>query len=52
MKIKVTKNFWYKIQYRLPRMLNILTDRSEQLKDNPSYRFQIIKSIWNEKVYK
>lgn len=50
--LKPMYNFWYKIQYRLPRMFDILMDRSEQLKDNPSYRFQIIKSIWNEKVYK
>ena len=43
-------DFIYKLKYRLPRMLDILMDRSEQLIDNPSYRLQIIKSIWSEKV--
>ena len=52
--IKITleqlNNLIYKLKYRLPRMLDILMDKSEQLIDNPSYRFQIIKSIWNEKI--
>jgi hypothetical protein len=44
------KKFWYKVQYRLPRMFDILMDGSEHLKDSPSYRWQLIFKIWNEPV--
>ena len=42
--------FLYKIKYKLPRVLDILFDKSEHLNDNPAFRFQIIKSIWNEPI--
>ena len=37
-----------RINQKLPRVLGILTDRSEALSDNEYYRWQIIRSIWNE----
>ncbi len=37
-----------RINQKLPRMLNILFDESEALIDSPSFRFQIMKQIWNE----
>lgn len=37
-----------RINQKLPRMLNILFDKSEHLEDSPSFRFEIIVKIWNE----
>lgn len=37
-----------RINQKLPRILGILRDKSEALSDNESYRWQIIRSIWNE----
>jgi hypothetical protein len=44
------KNVFLKIQYRLPRIIDIMVDKSEHLRDNPSFRWYIIKSIWNEPI--
>jgi hypothetical protein len=40
--------FVRRINQKLPRILGILKDRSEGLSDNEFYRWQIIRSIWNE----
>jgi hypothetical protein len=40
--------FVRRINQKLPRILGILKDRSEALSDNESYRWSIIRSIWNE----
>jgi hypothetical protein len=40
--------FVRRINQKLPRIFGILKDRSEGLSDNESYRWQIIRSIWNE----
>jgi len=34
---------------KIARIKDILLDKSEAFNDNPNYRFQIVKSIWNEK---
>jgi hypothetical protein len=40
--------FVRRINQKFPRILGILKDRSEGLSDNEFYRWQIIRSIWNE----
>ena len=40
--------FVRRINQKLPRILGMLKDRSEGLSDNESYRWYIIRSIWNE----
>jgi hypothetical protein len=40
--------FVRRINQKLPRILGMLKDRSEGLSDNEFYRWQIIRSIWNE----
>ena len=37
-----------RINQKLPRILAILRDKSEALSDNESYRWEIMRSIWNE----
>jgi hypothetical protein len=44
------KNIFLKLQYRLPRMFDIMMDKSEHLRDSPSYRWKIIFKIWNEPI--
>lgn len=43
--------FLKRINQKFPRMLDILFDKSEALKESPSFRFQIMKQIWNEPLY-
>lgn len=37
-----------RINQKLPRILNIVFDKSEHLEDSSSFRYQIIVKIWNE----
>lgn len=39
-----------RINQKLPRILGILFDDSEIFEDNPLFRYQIIKQIWNENI--
>jgi hypothetical protein len=41
-------NFLKRINQKLPRIIGIWFDKSESLQESPSFRFQIIKQIWNE----
>lgn len=34
---------------KIARIKDILLDKSEAFEDNPNFRFQIVRSIWNEK---
>lgn len=37
-----------RINQKLPRVLDILFDRSEHLRDSPSFRLQLMTQIWKE----
>lgn len=44
------RNFLKKLNLRLGGIIAISVDRSEIFDENPSFRWQIIKSIWNEPI--
>jgi len=42
--------FFKRFNQKMPRIIGIILDKSEALKGNEEYRWEIVNSIWNEEL--